>query len=98
MCALEIFSTLTMHSSLSCASNEVVVKRVDTFGGGVWAQELFFSVQNFEIPSHHCGKLYGELACKAWLVVQASLNFGGEPQNLTLMLHKQALLRRENEE
>jgi hypothetical protein len=64
-----------MDSSLSCASIEVVVKRVETFGDGVWAQELFLSVQNFEIPSHHCGKLYGGLACKAWLVVQASLNF-----------------------
>jgi hypothetical protein len=64
-----------MDTSLSCASNEVVVKRVETFGDGVWAQELFYSVQNFETPSHHCGKMYGGLACKAWLVVQASLNF-----------------------
>jgi hypothetical protein len=64
-----------MDSSLSCASNKVVVKRVETFGGGVWGQELFCSVQIFEIPSHHCEKLYGGPACKAWLVVQASLNF-----------------------
>jgi hypothetical protein len=64
-----------MDSSLSCAPNEVVVKRVDTLGAGVWAQELICSVQNVEIPSHHCGKMYGGLACKAWLVVQASLNF-----------------------
>jgi hypothetical protein len=67
-----------MDSSLSCASIEVVVKRVETFGGGVWAQELFFPAQNFEIPSHDCGKLYGGLTCKACLVVQASLNFGEE--------------------
>jgi hypothetical protein len=66
---------LTMDYSLSCASNEVVVKRVDTLGDGVWAQELFFPAQNFEIPSHYCGKLYDGLAWKAWLVVQASLNF-----------------------
>jgi hypothetical protein len=66
-----------MDSSLSCASIEAVIKRVETFGGGVWAQELFclLLVRNFEIPSHHCGKLYGGLACMAWLVVQASLNF-----------------------
>jgi hypothetical protein len=64
-----------MDSSLSCASNEVVVKKVETFGDGAWAQELFCSVQNFEIPSHDCGKMYAGLACKAWLVVQASLNF-----------------------
>jgi hypothetical protein len=64
-----------MDAPFSCASNEVVVKRVETSGDGVWAQELFLSVQNFEIPSHHCGKVYGRLACKAWLVVQASLNF-----------------------
>jgi hypothetical protein len=62
-----------MDSSLSFASIEIVVKRVETLGGGVWAQELFFSVQNFEIPSHHCGKLYGGLACKAcWWGKQAS--------------------------
>jgi hypothetical protein len=61
-----------MDSSLSCASNEVLVKRVETFGDGVWAQQLFCPDQ---IPSHHCGKMYGGLACKAWLVVQASLNF-----------------------
>jgi hypothetical protein len=54
----------------------MVVKRVETFGDGDWAQELFCSVQNFEIPSHYCAKLYGGLASKAWLVVQASLNFG----------------------
>jgi hypothetical protein len=64
-----------MDSSLSCASNEVAVKRVETFGGGVWAQELFCPAQNFGIPSHHCMKMYGGLACKAWLLVQASLNF-----------------------
>jgi hypothetical protein len=64
-----------MDSSLTCASIEVVVKRVETLVGGVWAQELFCSAQNFEIPSHYCGKLYGGRACKAWLVVQASLNF-----------------------
>jgi hypothetical protein len=64
-----------MDAPFSCASIEVVVKRVETLGGGVWVQELFCSVQNFEIPSHHCGKMYGGLACKAWLVVQASLNF-----------------------
>jgi hypothetical protein len=73
-----------MHSSLSCASNEEVVKRVDTLGDGVWAQELICSAQNFEIPSHHCGKVYAGLACKAWLVVQASLNFGGEQTMVNL--------------
>jgi hypothetical protein len=67
-----------MDSSLSCASIEVVVKRVEMLGDGVWAQGLFCPAQSFEIPSHHCGKLYGGLACKAWLVVQASLNFGEE--------------------
>jgi hypothetical protein len=72
---LKFFLTFTMDSSLSCASNEVLAKRVETFGDGVWAQELFCPAQNFEIPSHHCGKVYGGLACKAWLVVQASLNF-----------------------
>jgi hypothetical protein len=64
-----------MDSSLSCAPNEVVVKRVETFGDGVWAQDLFCPAHNLELPSHDCGKLYGGLACKAWLVVQASLNF-----------------------
>jgi hypothetical protein len=64
-----------MDSPLSCASIEVIVKRLETFGGGVWAQELICSAQNFEIPSHDCWKMYGGLACKAWLVVQASLNF-----------------------
>jgi hypothetical protein len=64
-----------MDSSLSCASIEVAVKRVEMLGDGLWTQQLFFSGQNFEIPSHYCGKLYGGLACKAWLVVQASLNF-----------------------
>jgi hypothetical protein len=64
-----------MDSSLSCASIEEDFKRVETFGGGLWAHELFCPVLSFEIPSHHCGKLYGGLACKAWLVVQASLNF-----------------------
>jgi hypothetical protein len=64
-----------MEAPFSCASNEVVVKRVETFGDGVWAQELFCPAQGFEIPSHDCWKLYGGLACKAWLVVQASLNF-----------------------
>jgi hypothetical protein len=73
-----------MDSSLSCASNEVVVKRVETFGDAVWAQQLFCPVQNFEIPSHDCGKLYGGLACKAWLVVQASLNFGEEQTMVNL--------------
>jgi hypothetical protein len=73
-----------MDPSLSCASNEVVVKTVETFGGGVWAQELFCSGQNFEIPSHHCGKLYGWMACKAWLMVQASLNFGEEKTMVNL--------------
>jgi hypothetical protein len=73
-----------MDSSLSCASNEVVVKRVETFGDGVWAQQLFCPAQNFEIPSHDCGKLYGGLACKAWLVVQASLNFGEEQTMVNL--------------
>jgi hypothetical protein len=81
---LKIFLTLTMDSSLSCASNELVVKRVGTFGGGVWAQEVFRSVQNFEISSHHCGKLYGGLACNAGLVVQASLNFGEEQMMVNL--------------
>jgi hypothetical protein len=81
---LKIFLTFTMDSSLSCASNEVAVKRVETFGGGVWAQELFCSVQNFENPSHHCGKLYGGLACKAWQVEQASLNFDEEQTMVSL--------------
>jgi hypothetical protein len=67
-----------MYASLSCAC-------VETFGGGVWGQDLFFSVQNFEIPSHHCGKLYGGLAYKAWLVVQTSLNFGGEQTMVNLI-------------
>jgi hypothetical protein len=52
-----------MDPSFSCASNEVFVKRVEMLGDGVWANKRFFSVQNFEIPSHHCGKLYGGLAC-----------------------------------
>jgi hypothetical protein len=73
-----------MDSSLSCASTVVVVKRVETFGDHVWAQQLFCSVQNFEIPSLHCGKMYGGLACKAWLVVQASLNFGEEQTMVNL--------------
>jgi hypothetical protein len=62
----------------------VVVRRVETFGDGVWIQELFCSVQNFEIPSHHCGKMFGGMACKAWLVVQASLNFGEEQTMVNL--------------
>jgi hypothetical protein len=33
--------TFTIDAHLSCASNEVVVKRVTTFGVGVWTQELF---------------------------------------------------------
>jgi hypothetical protein len=81
---LKIFLTFTMDSFLSCAYNEVLVKRVETFGDGVWAQELCFPAQNFEIPSHHCGKMYGRLACKAWLVVQASLNFGEEQTMVNL--------------
>jgi hypothetical protein len=67
-----------MDSSLSCASIDVVVKRVETFGGGLWARKKYCSGQSFEIPSYQCGKLYGGLACKAWLVVQASFNFGEE--------------------
>jgi hypothetical protein len=47
-------------------------------------KNCFAQVQNFEIPSHHCGKMYGGLACKAWLVVQASLNFGEEQTMVNL--------------
>jgi hypothetical protein len=73
-----------MDSSLSCASIEVVAKRVETFVDGVWAQQLFFSGQNFEIPSQALGNLYGGLACKAWLGVQASLNSGEEQTMVNL--------------
>jgi hypothetical protein len=44
-------------------------------------KSFFCSGQNLEIP---CGKLYGGLACKAWLVVQASLNFGEEQTMVNL--------------
>jgi hypothetical protein len=40
-CPTNISQTFTMDSSLSCASIEAVVKRVETFGGGGWGQELF---------------------------------------------------------
>jgi hypothetical protein len=53
-------------------------------GDGVWAPEKFCSVKNFEIPFHHCGRLYGGLACKAWLVAQASFNFGEEQTMVNL--------------
>jgi hypothetical protein len=59
---LKIFLTFTMDSSLSSASIAVVIKRVETFGDGVLAPELFCPAQNFQIPSHHCGKTYGGLA------------------------------------
>jgi hypothetical protein len=44
--------------------------------------------------------LYGGVACKAWLVVQASLNFGEEQtkvnlESQTLILCKQGLLHKE---
>jgi hypothetical protein len=88
MCVLEIFQALTMDSSLSCASIKLAVKIVETLGDsdsdGVWAQELFCTVQNFGIPSHDCGKLYGGLAHKEWLVVQASFNFGEEQTMVNL--------------
>jgi hypothetical protein len=83
-CPTNFSQTFTMDAPLSYASIEAIVKRVETFGGGVWAQELFCSVQNFEIPHHNCGKLYGGLACKAWLVVQASLYFGEEQTMVNL--------------
>jgi hypothetical protein len=81
---LKIFLTFTMDPFLSCASNEVVVKRVETIGDGVWGQELFCPAQNFEIPSHNCGKMYGGLTCKAWHVVQESFNFGEEQTMVNL--------------
>jgi hypothetical protein len=67
-----------MESSLFYVPIEVVVKRVVTSGDGLWVQKQFCTGKNFEIPSRHCWKLYGGLACKAWLVVQASFNFGQE--------------------
>jgi hypothetical protein len=70
-----------MDSSLSCASNEVVVKRVETLVMVFGPKSCFAQL---EIPSHHCGKMYGGLACKAWLVVQASLNFGEEQTRVNL--------------
>jgi hypothetical protein len=85
----ELFSKLAPDKSLKLSpwtllSLVHVVKSIETFGDGVWAQEQFCSVQNFETPSHHCGKSYGGLACKAWLVVQASLNFGEEQTMVNL--------------
>jgi hypothetical protein len=60
MCVLEIFQALTMDPSLSLASIKLVIKIVETIGDsdGVWAQELFCTVQNFGIPSHDCGKVW----------------------------------------
>jgi hypothetical protein len=84
LCPTNISQTFTMDAPFSCASNEVVVKRVEMLGDGVWAQELFCPAQSFEILSHHCGKLYGGLACKAWLVVRASLTFGEEQTMVNL--------------
>ena len=70
-----------MDASLSCGSIEVVVKRVETFGDGVWAQKKFCSVQNFDIPSHHFGKLYHLL--QLWLRTNHA-----EPWSQTLILDR----------
>jgi hypothetical protein len=64
--------------------SSAALKIIETFGGGVLAPKKFFSVQNFEIPSHHCGKLYGGLACRAWLVVQACFKLGEEHSMVNL--------------
>jgi hypothetical protein len=73
-----------MDAPLSSTYIVAVVKGVEMLGDGVWAQELLHSVQNFEIPSHHCEKFYGGLACEAWLVGQASFNSGEEQTMVNL--------------
>jgi hypothetical protein len=69
-----------MDSSLSCASNEVVVKRVETFGDGVWAQELFCPAQNLRFSLITVGKcMVGWLARHGWWCKQASTSEKNKP-------------------
>jgi hypothetical protein len=72
-----------MDSSLTCASIEVVVKRVETLGGGVFGPKRSFAHSQFRIlrfPLITVGNcIVGWLARHGWWCKQASTLVKNKP-------------------
>jgi hypothetical protein len=69
-----------MDPSLSCASNEVVVKRVETFGDGVGPKSCFAEFRILRFPLMTVGNcMVGWLAKHGWWCKQASTLVKNKP-------------------